>query len=145
MQKRWKSEKWFYRFMDQKAEFSHFSVAFWSTFFVYVRCYRWCKIRVSKNEKTLSRFWKLVFFFLRTEITGTRLRIRVYFEFSKKYHRKPDISSDRIGPAIDPRNFQSVQGWSRLGRFGRFYLAEAPKQSWSSLILKNRRRKRWRI
>ena len=36
-QKRWKSEKWFYRFMDQKAEFGHFSVAFWSTFFVYVR------------------------------------------------------------------------------------------------------------
>ena len=29
-----------YRFMDQKAEFSHFSVAFWSTFFVYVRCYK---------------------------------------------------------------------------------------------------------
>ena len=35
--------------MDQKAEFSHFSVAFWSTFFVYVRCYVGKKVRVVFN------------------------------------------------------------------------------------------------
>ena len=42
-------------------------------------------MQVSKNEKTLSRFWKLVFCFF---CVPKLLRIRVYFEFSKKHHRK---------------------------------------------------------
>ena len=58
-QKRWKSEKWFYRFMDQKAEFGRFSVAFWSTFFVNGRCKcdltRFCSSMIPHNTVNSKR------------------------------------------------------------------------------------------
>ena len=51
--------------------------------------YRWPKIRVSKNIKPPFLFLETrILFFLRTNLIGHRLQIRVFFEFSKKYHPK---------------------------------------------------------